>query len=58
MLAEITDHLFTVEVSNSIQEEQFKKEEKQLVEVVEEYTGRKRRLQLLLNDAETQESFL
>ena len=58
VLAEITDHLFTVEVSNSIQEEQFKKEEKQLVEVVEEYTGRKRRLQLLLNDAETQESFL
>lgn len=58
VLSEITDHLFTVKVSNSIQEEQFKKEERQLEEIVAEHTGKKRKLRVLLDEADLQESFL
>ncbi len=58
ILREVTDHLFTVQISNSIQEEQFRKEEKLLEEILEEKTGRRRRMRLLLKDAEIQESFI
>ncbi|MDD3863527.1 MAG: hypothetical protein PHV84_02710, partial [Eubacteriales bacterium] len=58
VLREISDHIFTVQISNSIQEEQFKKEEKLLEEILEENTGRRLRMHLLLKDAEVQESFI
>ena len=58
VLREISDHIFTVQISNSIQEEQFKKEEKLLEEILEENTGRRLKMHLLLKDAEVQESFI
>jgi len=58
VLREITGHLFTVQVSNTIQEEQFRKEEKLLEEILAEHTGRRLKMQLLLKDSEIQESFI
>lgn len=58
ILRRVSDRLFTVQVSNSIQEDQFKKEEKLLEEILEKETGRKLKMELLLRDADVQESFI
>ena len=58
ILRQVSDRFFTVQVSNSIQEDQFKKEEKLLEEILERETGRKLRMELLLRDGEVQESFI
>lgn len=58
VLKEVTEHQFVVQVTNSIQENQFHKEKQILEDVFEELTGKTRRLSVALDTSDGQQSFL
>jgi DNA polymerase III subunit gamma/tau len=58
VLKEITDKIFIIEVRNTVQEDQFKKEKVLLENLVEGKTGKRLHMELAVRAAEIQESFI
>lgn len=58
ILKEITDKIFIIEVRNTVQEDQFKKEKALLESLVERKTGKRLHMELAVRAAEIQESFI